>query len=137
MTAIIWFVQLVQYPSFAKVDSESFPEFHAHHSATISIIVAPLMVAEAVSAIVFLWAPLRVQTPWEIWLGIALIVVIWASTFLLQVPAHARLSSEFDEGTWRMLVNSNWVRTVAWSARSLLVSDWLYEMLASGRRLGV
>lgn len=137
MTGIIWFVQLVQYPSFAKVDPASFPRFHAHHSATISMIVAPLMIVEALSAVAFLWAPLRVQTQWQIWLGIGLIGIIWASTFLLQVPAHSRLGSGFDESTWRMLVNTNWVRTIAWSARAVLVSFWLRQVLATGERLGV
>jgi hypothetical protein len=59
MTGIIWFVQLVQYPSFAQVDAASFPAFHERHSAAISIIVAPLMILEALSAFAFLWAPLH------------------------------------------------------------------------------
>jgi len=137
MTGIIWFVQLVQYPSFAQVDSASFPGFHSHHSNSISIIVAPLMVAEAISSVAFLWAPLRVQTPWQVWLGIGLIAFIWASTLLLQVPAHRQLGSGFDEASWRMLVRSNWLRTIAWSARAGLVSYWLYETLDAGTRMGV
>lgn len=137
MTGIIWFVQLVQYPSFAQVDPASFPSFHAQHSRSISIIVAPLMVAEAISAIAFVWAPLRVQTPAQIWLGIGLIGFIWASTFLLQVPAHSQLGSGFDEGTWRMLVRSNWLRTIAWSARAGLVTYWLHQTLDAGAAMGV
>ena len=137
MTGIIWFVQVVQYPSFAQVDAVSFPAFHARHTSTISMIVAPLMILEALSAFAFLWAPRRVQTSWEVWLGIGLVAVVWASTFLLQVPAHSQLSRGFDEENWRMLVNSNWVRTFAWSARACLVSYWLYETLAEGARLGL
>ncbi|MBT8467848.1 MAG: hypothetical protein HKN10_07360 [Myxococcales bacterium] len=137
MTGIIWFVQLVQYPSFAQVDAGSFAAFHAHHSKSISIIVAPLMIAEAVSAVAFLWAPLRVQTPAQIWIGIGLIAFIWASTFLLQVPAHRRLDAGFDDGTWRMLVRSNWLRTIAWSARAGLVTYWLHQTLDAGASLGV
>ena len=137
MAGIIWFVQLVQYPSFARVDPASFTEFHAHHSSAISVIVAPLMIVEALSALAFSWAPLRVQTPWQIWLGIGLVAVIWASTFFLQVPAHGKLGSGFDESTWRFLVNSNWVRTIAWSARAALVSYWLYQTVKLGEQLGV
>ncbi|MEM7437672.1 MAG: hypothetical protein AAF436_21140 [Myxococcota bacterium] len=135
MTGIIWFVQLVQYPSFARVDATSFRDFHAHHSTAISLIVAPLMVAEAVSAFVFVWRPLRVQTPWQVWLGLALVGVIWASTFFVQVPAHQRLETGFDEDAWRMLVHSNWIRTIAWSARAALVSYWLIGMLRVGDRI--
>jgi len=137
MTGIIWFVQLVQYPSFAQVDAAAFPGFHNHHSSSISIVVAPLMIAEAISGIAFLWAPLRVQTSWQIWLGIGLIAFIWASTFLLQVPAHNQLASGFDEGSWRMLVRSNWLRTTAWSARAGLVTYWLHQTLDAGTAMGV
>ncbi|MGB3049588.1 MAG: hypothetical protein WBB42_01230 [Polyangiales bacterium] len=137
MTGIIWFVQLVQYPSFAHVDSGSFTTFHSHHSSSISILVAPLMIAEAISGIAFLWAPLRVQTSWQIWLGIGLIAFIWASTFLLQVPAHNQLGSGFDESSWRMLVRSNWLRTIAWSARAGLVTYWLHKTLEAGNAMGL
>ena len=136
MTGVIWFVQLVQYPSFEQVGSSSFPAFHAHHSASISLIVAPLMIAEALSALAFVWVPLRVQTPLQIWVGIGLVGIIWASTFLLQVPAHSKLGTGFDQGTWRFLVGTNWIRTIAWSARAALVSYWLYETLSLSRRLG-
>ena len=137
MTGIIWFIQLVQYPSFAHVDRPSFVELHAYHSSAISVIVGPLMILEALSAVAFVWTPLRVQTPWQIWLGIGLVAVIWASTFLLQVPAHTKLDAGFDESTWRFLVRSNWIRTIAWSARAVLVSYWLYETLSVGKSLGV
>ena len=95
------------------------------------------MIAEAISGLAFLWAPLRVQTPWQIWLGIGLIAFIWASTFLLQVPAHSQLASGFDERSWRMLVRSNWLRTVAWSARAGLVTYWLHQTLDAGAAMGV
>lgn len=137
MTGIIWFVQLVQYPSFAKVDASSFKAFHANHSAAVSLVVGPLMILEALCALATLWAPLRVQSAWQIWLGIGLIFTIWASTFLLQVPAHTRLQSGFDERTWKFLVRSNWVRTLAWSARAALVSYWLFETLDLGARIEI
>lgn len=136
MTGIIWFVQLVQYPSFREVDSASFTGFHAHHSAAITWIVAPLMILEAASAVAFLWAPLRIQAPWQIWLGIGLVALIWASTFVLQVPMHSRLTSGFDESAWRVLVNTNWVRTLAWSARALLVTYWVEQALRVAERFG-
>lgn len=129
MTSIIWFVQLVQYPSFARVPPVSFPEFHAHHSSAISWIVAPLMIAEALSALALIWAPLRGQPPWQIWLGIGLVAAIWSSTFFLQVPAHTKLGAGFDEATWKFLVQSNWLRTIAWSLRAALVGYWLYRTL--------
>ena len=52
--------------------------------------------------------------------GLVLLVGIHASTILLQVPAHRRLSTGFDAGVHRRLVRTNWVRTVGWSLRGLV-----------------
>ncbi|MFZ1865330.1 MAG: hypothetical protein WAU39_13980 [Polyangiales bacterium] len=135
LTALIWFVQLVQYPSFSRVGVQFFPAFHSYHSSRITFIVAPLMIAEAVSALALSWQPGRGMAPWEIWVGIGLVALIWASTFLLQVPMHGRLSKGFDEEAWRFLVTSNWVRTVAWSLRAVLVTVWLRRALEQGAPL--
>ena len=54
-------------------------------------------------------------------IGLALIVVVWLSTALLQVPCHTTLGSGFDRRAWSVLVLSNWVRTVTWSVRGGLV----------------
>ena len=103
MTAVIWFVQLVQYPSFARVDAAGFPEFHAFHSTRITLIVAPLMIAEAFSAVAMVFRPARVVAPWEAWVGLGLVAIVWASTALLQVPMHQRLGAGFDETAWLTL----------------------------------
>lgn len=137
MTGIIWFVQLVQYPGFASVDPASFPNFHARHSASISMIVGPLMILEALSSFALLWSPLGFQTSVEVWLGVGLLAVIWGSTFLLQVPLHTKLGVRFDDSVWRALVRSNWIRTVAWSARAALVTLWVSRALASIPESGV
>ena len=96
MFGVIWFVQLVQYPGFAHVDAASFPAFHAHHTRQITLVVGPLMLVE-------------------------LVAMIWVSTALVQVPAHGRLAESFDVSTWQHLVRTNWLRTIAWTARAALL----------------
>jgi hypothetical protein len=54
-------------------------------------------------------------------IGLSLVAVVWLSTALLQVPRHRTLGSGFDRRAWSVLVLSNWVRIVAWSARGVLV----------------
>jgi hypothetical protein len=77
------------------------------------------MLLELGSAVWLLWAGLR-----EAWFLAALpgVVVVWASTALVQVPLHERLRGGFDAAVVERLVRSNWVRTVAWSARGVLVA---------------
>lgn len=135
MTALIWLVQVVQYPSFRAVGVQFFPAFHRHHSSRITFIVAPLMIAEAVSALALLWRPVPFTSRPEVWVGVGLVAVIWASTFLFQVSMHGRLSKGFDDESWRFLVASNWVRTVAWSLRAVLVTIWLRRALTEAFRL--
>lgn len=136
MTAIIWFVQLVQYPSFAKVGADAFAKFHALHSTRMTLIVAPVTIAEAVSAVALIWQPTLGTERWEVWTALGLLLTIWASTFLLQGPMHARLGSGFDAEAWRFLVHGNWVRTIAWSLRAALVTVWLHRALEEAWRLG-
>ncbi|HEX2205610.1 MAG TPA: hypothetical protein VHG91_20025 [Longimicrobium sp.] len=55
--------------------------------------------------------------------------MVWLSTALLQVPMHGRLERGFDAAAHRRLVATNWVRTVAWTARGVLL---LWSMPAPG-----
>jgi len=135
MTAVIWFVQLVQYPSFARVGAGEFAAFHSLHSTRITFVVAPLMVIEALSSVALVWRAPPFVPAAEAWVGLGLVAVAWASTALLQVPMHQRLAAGFDEAAWRFLCRSNWVRTMAWSGRALLVSLWLRSALEHGQTL--
>ena len=54
-------------------------------------------------------------------LSAALLVVLWISTFALQVPLHAQLAQGFDADAHTQLVRSNWIRTIAWTARGILL----------------
>ena len=56
--------------------------------------------------------------------GAALVAVIWMSTFFLQVAQHNSLRAGFTVRAHRRLVATNWVRTLAWSARGVLAL-WL------------
>jgi hypothetical protein len=39
----------------------------------------------------------------------------------LQVPLHTRLARGFDPAAHRQLVRTNWLRTLAWTLRALLL----------------
>lgn len=125
LVGLIWTVQVVQYPLFARVGAESFTDYHAGHSARISWIVLPLMLVELVTAIALVLAPPPGVSPASVWIGLGLVGVIWLSTFLLQVPRHSLLGEGFDADAHRFLVASNWLRTAAWTLRGALVLSWV------------
>jgi hypothetical protein len=126
MTGIIWFVQVVHYPLFASTGAESFSSYEIRHAKRTGWVVGPLMCLEAASALALTWIAPRSMV---VWTGLALLVIIWLSTFLLQVPLHRRLSRGFDGTSHRALVRGNWIRTVAWTARSV-ASLWMVIHLA-------
>lgn len=120
MTGLIWFVQIVHYPLMGEVPAEALPGYAKAHQRRTTWIVAPVMLLEAISAILFLWLPQAVSfhKPFPR-IGLALLVFIWASTFAVQVPLLAKLALGLDRNAWRQLVASNWLRTFAWSTRGL------------------
>ena len=119
LVGLIWLVQCVQYPLLARVGRGEFAAFHAEHCRRITWVVGPLMLVELGSAVWLLWLGLR--EGW-FWTGLALLAVVWGSTALVQVPLHERLREGFDATVVERLVRTNWVRTVAWTARGVLAA---------------
>lgn len=131
MTGVIWMVQVVHYPLFSSVGIEEFGSYHRAHSRLITYVVFPAMAVELVTSIMLVTkAPPGVFTALA-WFGLALVAVIWLSTAVLQVPHHNRLATGFSPETHSALVAGNWLRTVAWSARSVVVI-WMLSALMRG-----
>ena len=122
MVGVIWFVQVVTYPQFLDIAETEFAAYHAEYSRRISFVVIPPMFLELGTA---LWG---VSLFWNNELrGIAIAcavvtILVWATTFLVQVPQHTRLSEGYSESTIRALVNGNWIRTILWSAHAGLAA---------------
>ncbi|MEM9556226.1 MAG: hypothetical protein AAGC60_18355 [Acidobacteriota bacterium] len=130
LVGLIWTVQVVQYPLFAQVGADQFVSYHAGHSARISLLVVPLMLVELVTACLLLVRRPAELSAGALWLGLALLSVVWLSTFALQVPRHGILGGGFDAAAHRTLVATNWLRTAAWSGRGLVVVWQLRRLLS-------
>lgn len=130
MTGLIWFVQVVHYPLFAAVGPAEFPAYARLHQSLTTFVVGPPMLVEAITAgLLVVMRPTGVSA-WIPWAGLGLVAVIWASTALLQVPAHGKLSAGFVPETGAFLVSTNWIRTAAWSARAALVAAMLWQAVS-------
>lgn len=122
LTGLIWTVQVVHYPSFAQVAPEKFVEFHRQHSTRMSWVVMAPMVLELGLAAWLVWSGRALGAP--VWWSLALVLLVWAATFLVSVPFHNRLAHGYNYVAIDGLVRTNWLRTLAWTARSGLVG-WL------------
>jgi hypothetical protein len=110
----------VHYPLFARVGTTGFPAYSAAYSHLTGLVVGPPMLAEAATAVALVLGPPGVS-PWPAVIGLVLLAVIWLYTGVLQAPRHRELGSGSDAASHRFLVTSNWLRTVCWSARGLVV----------------
>ena len=129
MTGVIWFVQVVHYPLFAKVGTEQFTGYALSHCNLTSSVVALPMVAQALLS---LWVAAS-STPDNavlLWVNFFLVLLIWVMTATCSVPSHNRLCADgFSELTHTRLVLTNWVRTALWSLCSVLVTIVLLRRL--------
>ncbi|MCJ8275239.1 MAG: hypothetical protein HRT44_00125 [Bdellovibrionales bacterium] len=131
MTGVIWIVQLVHYPSFAYVASESFYNFNKFHQMSISLVVMPAMILELLTG--FALVALSPANAINVIL-LGLLLLIWLSTFFLSVPLHNSLMNQgFDTKVIEQLVFTNWPRTILWSLRSTLL---IYIMAMTSLKVG-
>ena len=120
LTGVIWTIQIVHYPSFHYIDKLSFTNFHHFHERRISIIVMPLMLIELTTSTALY---INNMSSIVFALNLLIVVLIWCSTFFIQVPIHSILSEKKDKKLIEKLVNTNWIRTFLWSMRMLLIID--------------
>ena len=114
LVGLIWTVQLVLYPLFARVGADTFRSYHAQHLVRVTFVVAPLMALEVISAALLVFRGAR--EPWLL-ASLGPLAFNWISTWRVQVPLHDRLATGFDAEAHGRLVATNWWRTAAWTIR--------------------
>lgn len=122
LVGLIWFVQVVHYPLMAAVPPERFSAFALAHQRRTTGVVGPLMLAEAATCVLIALGATPGVNAFARFAGAAALSLVWMSTFLVQVPLHARLAQRFDARDHARLVASNWVRTVLWTARGVIAA---------------
>ena len=121
LVGLCWLVQRVQYPLMDLVGRSEYAAYEQAHVSRIGPVVAPIMLLELGSGIALL---ISAEDPFRsnaFFVAMGLLIVIWLSTFLIQVPLHGTLSDGFDDPAHTALVSSNWIRTLAWTARGGLL----------------
>lgn len=121
MTGLIWFVQVVHYPLFKSVGKDNFINYEASHSFLTTMVVGPPMLVEIFTAFALIFYPISSLKSNMSYLLFFMVVLIWISTALLQVPQHSILGSGFDENAYNKLVYTNWIRTILWTLRSIIL----------------
>ena len=129
MFGVIWVMQVVHYPLMRFVSGEQFARFETAHRVRISRVVGPLMLIEGVCVLAFLFAPPASLAWWLPWVGAGVEAVAIGTTAFVSAPLHERLNAHFDTATLDRLIATNWIRTIAWTARAAVAIAMLVAVL--------
>ena len=115
MLGLILVTQIVSYPLFLKVEVSNFSIFHDDYVNRISFIAVPVMLGELfISTLVYFY--------FNTYLGFIILlstILIFISTFIIQVPLHNKLKLANNRKHIIKLVNTNWIRTLLWLVKSI------------------
>ena len=120
MVGLIWFVQNVHYPLLAQVGLDRARGIAVIHQRRTAQVVAVPMAVEGLSTLGLLFGrPDGVS--WILpWIGGVTLAVALGCTVLLSVPLHEQMANDPRIDTGKRLVQTNWPRTVAWTAHGVI-----------------
>ena len=118
LIGLIWFIQILAYPQYLRVGEAEFRRYHLAHCWRVGFLTTPLIAIEAATATGLLYQGHR---EWPFLISVGLIIAIWLSTAVYQAPLHLKLMAGPNVEIVRQLMRTNWLRTVAWTARGALV----------------
>jgi hypothetical protein len=116
LTGLIWTIQVVHYPLFARVGEAEWVAYEREHQRRVTLVVAPLMLANVTLAITVV---IEAATPLR-GVNLLLAAAVFAATVLVYSPLHGRLAVAHDRATIDRLVALNRWRTAAWTAQALV-----------------
>ena len=116
IVGLIWVIQIIVYPQFLRVGAAEFRVYHFSHCLRIGLMIGPMFLTELGTSAWLFYEGLR-STPFLI--SLAMFPIICLSTAIWQAPMHNHLANGRDNAVIRRLVLTNWVRTLAWSARGI------------------
>ena len=123
----------VNYPTWPLIGANEFRAYHrALSPLIIGYMVVPMLVTTVLTILLLWFRPASIPR-WMVWLAIGLQVVVWVSTFTIQLPIQGQLSADglslplID----RLRMTSLWLRRVPSTANAFLFL-WMMSALLRG-----
>ncbi|HAS43967.1 MAG TPA: hypothetical protein DCS93_26050 [Microscillaceae bacterium] len=128
LIGLVWLIQVVQYPGFDKVGTKNFHAYHEFHVSSIFWVVAMPMVIELILSLgLLITRPPQVDMILNVFLFV-LVLVVWGVTFFVAIPLHNQLADGgLNADITRKLTNINWIRTIAWTLRGVVLAYIIYD----------
>ena len=117
LVGVILMTQILSYPLLLKLGISNFYNYYNSYTKRISFIVIPLMIFEVLLSII-----LNITlNNFYLFASNILLFVVWGSTFFIQVPIHNKLSSNHSYVLISKLIYTNWIRTIAWICKLMIL----------------
>ena len=123
LVSLVIMTQFITYPTFLDIDKDKFSDYHRKYVNNMSFIVAPVMLIEFLTLSLIAYF----SSEFLIIKGLFLLLVIWLTTFFIMIPSHNRISKSFNIKEIKSLINYNWIRTILWSFKLLVIIFLYYE----------
>lgn len=99
------------------------------HQQRISLIVMPLMLVELISGVYLAHAQWTTLAGFHA-INISLLLIICGHTFGLMIPFHQTMLIQPNIALLQKTLQYHWIRTMAWSAKSVLWGAILWHILS-------
>ena len=116
LVGVILMTQFINYPLFKSIKSD-FTDYHKKYTERMGYVVAPLMIIELVLVTYIIIH--HKENLFVIFIFL-LTIIIWASTFFIQVPIHNTLSKKKEKNKIIKLNKSNYIRTICWILKLII-----------------
>tara|TARA_Y100000994_G_scaffold189597_1_gene158486 strand:- start:574 stop:993 length:420 start_codon:yes stop_codon:yes gene_type:complete len=125
MFGVIIVTQVVNYPLLLDFLRSDIKNLHNSYVNKISKIVIPSMFLELLIALYLVYNGTYLS-----YINFGLLIIIYISTFFIQVPIHDNIKYNANMSLFKKLIFSNWIRTFCWLFKSVVsVNIILKEML--------
>ena len=123
----------VNYPTWPLIGANEFRTYHrALTPLIVGYMVIPMFIATILTILLLWFRPASIPR-WMVWLAIVLQLIVWVSTFTIQLPIQGQLDADglslplID----RLRVTSFWFRRVPHTACAFLFL-WMMSVLLRG-----
>ncbi|HAW18709.1 MAG TPA: hypothetical protein DCX14_00865 [Flavobacteriales bacterium] len=123
MCGLCWFVQVVHYPLFREISFSDLSNYERKNLLRTSVVAIPVMVVEMLSGLIYLYCDLDPLFA----LNMGLFVIIGISTLVFQAPIHLQISRSPTPERIEKLIQTNWIRTIAWTIRVAILFIMLID----------
>ena len=118
MFGVIITTQIVNYPLLLDFLKSDFNDLHNSYVNKISKIVIPSMLLELLIALYLVYNGIYLS-----YINFGLLIIIYISTFLIQVPIHDNVKHSANMSLIKKLIFSNWIRTFCWFFKTVVSAN--------------